>query len=750
MSYKPPAWAPLAATALIRLRADHAELAANRPGDGRRPWQPEELPERKMSDRNSEPLGWPRPAPAAPQIPPEEQDARPAAIHVPTGNLSLMLRLCATIGSEKRIKAMLEPGAVTVLEIGPDKGGMSPADVRRMLESAILPDEAVVWPATLLKDADPTVDGTPDLCVVEIAVEDRDKLRIKGAALHDVVRALDAPYPVLILAETLAPLPQDLRRALPEPLRLAPLSRDILMVMIAAIRSVSGKIDPALHAALPEERALARLSDAAVSLALRGTTPGGVVARLSEITRPSAELGLSLDDIEGYGDAEAAARHMVADLQGWAAGRIAWADVQRSVLLYGPPGTGRSHLARAMAGSAGVALVRGSFAAWQSKGHLGDMLRAMRTSFAEAAAAHPAILVIDEIDAVGDRASNDTHGAGYRQQVVNGFLEELDALRHLEGVLLVGTCNYPDKIDAAVLRPGRIDVKVQVPLPGAPALARMLKDGLGPDIPTKEMARLTRAATGRSAADVDGALRQARSAARHDGRALAARDVLTALSPEAEEHHPARERRIALHECGHAIVGTCLGLGQIKRVVITQQGGQAWMAYATGQLMLDDIEAELTYALAGRAAECLVLGAAAAGAGGNAMSDLAHATQVATGIDTRIGLGAEGPVWLDISSAAYLRDPENAARISARLEAAETRAMRLLEARRGLLIEMAADLVAVGLLEGARLEEWLAQASGASAHDIGSQDNNRALAPPDEAGSPGATHATIAQGQGVS
>ncbi|MCQ0093963.1 AAA family ATPase [Roseovarius sp. M141] len=723
-----------------------------------------------MSDRGSEPLGSPAASPTVMQIPIDDQDALRAAggdplavdnqgrdrpaVHVPTSALSLMLRLCATIGTQARVKDIMAPGAVTLIEIGPDTGGMSMTSVRSMLESTILPDEAQVWPAVLLKDADPKVDGVPDLCVVEIAIEDRDKLRIRGAALQGVTRALDAPYPVLILAETLAQLPEDLRRALPDPLQLAPLSRDILMAMIAATSSATGKIDPELFDALPQDRALARLSDASLTLALRAATPREVAARLLDTTRRTSDGGPTLDDIEGYGEAEAAARRMVADLQGWSDGRIGWADVQRSVLLWGPPGTGKSHLARAMAGSAGVALVRGSFASWQAMGNLSHMLRAMRASFDEAAAARPAILVIDEIDAVGDRADPDPHNNSYRAQVINAFLEALDSLKYIEGVMIVATTNFPDKIDAAVLRPGRIDIKAQVPLPGAGALAQMLRDGLGPDIPPEEMARLTRAATGQSAADVDGALRQARSAARQEGREVAARDVLTALDPEAEDHSPARERRIALHECGHAIVGTCLGLGKITRLVLTRQGGQAWLSHASGELMLEDLEAELTYALAGRAAERLILGVAAAGAGGNALSDLAQATQTAIGIDTRMGLGAEGPVWLDISSAAYLRDPANAARIRARLEAAEARAMRLLETRRGLLIEMAADLVKVGLLEGARLDAWLARAPGASAPDIGSHDNSRALAPSEETGSHDAQHgikgAAVAQNSGAS
>ena len=385
MSSTSPTWAPLAATALTRLRADYAELAANRPGSGRRPWQPEEPAARKMSDRNTEPLGWRAAAPTATQIPSDAHDAvraaggdplavegqsrdRPA-VHVPTADLLLMLRLCATIGSEDRLEAILATRAVTLIEIGPDTGGLSPMAVRSMLETAILPDAALVWTAAPLKDADTTVDGMPDLCVVEITAEDPDKLRIKGAALQAVTRALDAPYPVLILAETLAQLPEDLRRALPGALQLAPLSRDILMAMIAATRSATGKIDPDLFEALPEERALARLSDASLTLALRAGTPPCIAARLAEITRQTSDGGPTLDEIEGYGEAEAAARRMVADLADWAKGAVAWSDVQRSVLFYGPPGTGKSHLARAMAGSAGAPLVRGSFADVASAGH---------------------------------------------------------------------------------------------------------------------------------------------------------------------------------------------------------------------------------------------------------------------------------------------------------------------------------------------------------------------------------------------
>lgn len=723
MTYTPPRWAALAKSALIRMRSEHTAPPDDPRADGRQPWQPVERPERKMSQGTSDLLDGLAASPTATQIPLAEQDAVRAAggdplavdgqgrdrptVHVPTSELSLMLRLCATIGTQARLKDILAPGALTVIEIGPNTGGMSPTDVRHMLEVTLLPEEVEV----LTVSRPGAAKGAPELCVVELVAEDPDRIHLKEAARQRLLRGLESPHPVLILAETLSQLSDNIRRALPGPIRLAPLSRDIIMALISATCSATGKIDPVLFHALPEDGVLARLSDASLAMALRGATPNGVAARLSDLTRQTADGGPTLDDIEGYGEAETAARRMVEDLKNWSEGRIAWSEVQRSVLLFGPPGTGKSYLARAMANSAGVTLVRGSFATWQSKGTLSHMLRAMRASFDAAAAARPAILVIDEIDAVGDRADPDPHNGSYRQQVINGFLEALDTLKYIEGVMIVGTTNYPDRIDAAVLRPGRIDIKAQVPLPGAKALARMICDGVGSEVSSEEMSRLTRAATGQSAADVDGALRQARSVARAEGREVTSLDVLTALRPDAESHNPALDYRIAIHECGHAIVGTDLRLGTITRVMLTQQGGQAWITFASSEQLLADLEAELAYSLAGRAAERLIFGKAAAGAGGNALSDLAHATQTATAIDTRMGLGAEGPVWLDIPPAVYLRNPENAARVRARLEASESRAMRILETRRDVLTWMAADLVALGALEGEKLAPWLARVS---------------------------------------
>lgn len=118
----------------------------------------------------------------------------------------------------------------------------------------------------------------------------------------------------------------------------------------------------------------------------------------------------------------------MADLLDWRRGAIGWSDFSHSLLLYGPPGTGKTWLARAMGNSAGIAHVSASFAEWQAAGHLGDMLREMRRSFAMARRAAPANFFIDEIDAVGARGGEDWHNQDYRTQVINAFLGELNAL----------------------------------------------------------------------------------------------------------------------------------------------------------------------------------------------------------------------------------------------------------------------------------------------------------------------------------
>ncbi|WP_281969059.1 AAA family ATPase [Roseovarius nanhaiticus] len=442
-----------------------------------------------------------------------------------------------------------------------------------------------------------------------------------------------------------------------------------------------------------------------LAAALRERDAVSFAARLLSLATQNTREGPTLADVEGYGPAEEVARQMVSDLEDWRDGHLAWSEVQRSVLFHGAPGTGKSFLASAMGNSAGVTLVRGSFAQWQAAGHLGDMLKAMRDTFHEAAQARPAILVIDEVDALGDRASLEKHNANYTHQVINGFLESMDGLKDLAGLIVVGTCNFPDRIDAAALRPGRFDMKVEVQLPGRMALRRMLRDGLPEEPGEADLEHLVSAAAGRSAAEIDGALRAARTRARSKARALQVSDLLTEFGAEAR--NPALEYRVAIHECGHAIVHQFLGMGRVNRVALTTTGGGTWVSSTRTEGLIADCENQLIHLLAGRAAERVVLGAPTAGAGGSETSDLAQATRKAAEIDTKLGLGAEGLAWTDLDHSLYLHDPENAARVRDRLEAAEARAISVLGEHEALLKGMGRALFKARMLEGEALESWI-------------------------------------------
>ena len=203
------------------------------------------------------------------------------------------------------------------------------------------------------------------------------------------------------------------------------------------------------------------------------------------------------------------------------------------MLLYGPPSTGKTWLARAMGSAAGLSVLNASFAGWQAEGHLGHMLAAMRASFSEARRKAPCLLIIDEIDAAGSRNDGDSHGLSYRTQVINGFLGEMDAIARQEGVVVIGTCNHIETIDPAVIRAARMDLKILVPLPDAEAILGILRHGLHNDITEAELRILSHQAVGQSAAEIDAAIRAARSDARHARKPL---DPQPATGPDGCQH----------------------------------------------------------------------------------------------------------------------------------------------------------------------------------------------------------------------
>jgi hypothetical protein len=150
-----------------------------------------------------------------------------------------------------------------------------------------------------------------------------------------------------------------------------------------------------------------------------------------------------LESMPGYGEAKDWGMQLSDDLADWKSGRIPWSDVDTGLLLSGPSGVGKTIYARALANTCDVDLVVASAARWQSRGHLGDMQKAMFASFDEAKKKAPAILFIDEVDSFTDRDREQSHNSSYVRQVINSFLECLDGTAGREGVVVVGACNNP-------------------------------------------------------------------------------------------------------------------------------------------------------------------------------------------------------------------------------------------------------------------------------------------------------------------
>ncbi len=357
------------------------------------------------------------------------------------------------------------------------------------------------------------------------------------------------------------------------------------------------------------------------------------------------------------------------------------------------------------------------------------MLREMRRTFAMARRAAPAILFIDEIDAMGSRTGDDRHNQNYRTQVINGFLGEMNALATEPGVIVVGACNHPDRIDPAVTRAGRFDLKAEVPMPDAEAILALLRQHLKDHLADDDLKLLARQAVGHSLASVDAAIRAARSEARHAGRPLDLATLRGQLRLETEQDIQDILWRYAVHEAGHAVVGAALRLGRIKRMAISAYGGELASRPVVAHGVLADIENEIAHALAGRAAERLVFGEVSAGAGGPAASDLSQATRRALAIETNLGLGQLGPLWIPTPETVFLNDEALRARVRVRLEAAEASAAGILTRHETHLLGLAKELLEKRSMSAGEILPWVSAIQDASPSPEGSTTHNRSGPP---------------------
>ncbi|MBD5401071.1 ATP-dependent zinc metalloprotease FtsH [bacterium] len=405
------------------------------------------------------------------------------------------------------------------------------------------------------------------------------------------------------------------------------------------------------------------------------------------------------------------------------------ARVPRGILLSGQPGTGKTLLARAIAGEANVPFFAASGSDFSGI-IVGLGVAKIKEIFEMAKRNAPCILFIDEIDAIGQKRSQHSFNDQDREQTLNQLLIEMDGFSNDTGIIVIGATNRADMLDPALLRPGRFDRSVYIELPDLAGRREILnlyskKVKISESVNLQDVARGT---TGFSGADLENLLNEAAlHAVRNGRREIAtpdieeARDKILMGPRKLRKMRPEDIKLTAYHEAGHAFVSQMYAdvTDPIHKATIIPRGRALGMVQ---HLPIDDkvsmtiaeVRANLAVSLAGRAAEELFFGADKITTG--AESDIAGATRLARYSITTAGLSPKiGMVAVNQAAAFNTRAPlENAsektaelvdAEIRAWLDDAHARATKLLRANRDTVVRLAEELLKRETLTGDEIKE---------------------------------------------
>lgn len=385
-------------------------------------------------------------------------------------------------------------------------------------------------------------------------------------------------------------------------------------------------------------------------LARRRAMLGSVGKNVSDATRPK----VTFEDVIGAQDAKEALGDIVAYLKDPAKFHDAGLPCPRGVLLTGDPGVGKTMLAKALAGEAGVSFISTSGADFTGK-YFGVGVEKVKRLFEVAREAAPCVVFVDEMDGIGRRVVDAERAADVEQsRIVEAFLVEMDGFDTGAGVIFIGATNHEDALDEAIRRPGRLDRVVRVELPTRAdreslfdLYLRKMKSLqlVGLDLP-----RLARQTAGMSPAGIANTVQQAATMAFRRGRELTQADMEEALEREklgavnkALVLDAETKRRIAHHEAGHALLAAMLKSGTVDKVTVIPRGSALGLTLLspTSEVPLQteqEMHDRLEVLLGGRCAEELFCDGISTGAG----HDLQEASKLAYSMVAAYGFSRKG------------------------------------------------------------------------------------------------------------
>ena len=405
------------------------------------------------------------------------------------------------------------------------------------------------------------------------------------------------------------------------------------------------------------------------------------------------------------------------------------ARVPRGILLSGEPGTGKTLLARAIAGEANVPFFAASGSDFSGI-IVGLGVAKIKEIFEMAKRNAPCILFIDEIDAIGQRRSTSSYNDQDREQTLNQLLIEMDGFANDTGIIVIGATNRADMLDPALLRPGRFDRQVYIELPDLSGRREILdlyakKVHVGSDVNLQDLARGT---TGFSGADLENLLNEAALHAVRNGRkeissvdVEEARDKIIMGPRKVRKMRPEDIKLTAYHEAGHAFVSIMYAdiTDPIHKATIIPRGRALGMVQ---HLPIDDkvsmtiaeVRANLAIALAGRSAEEVFFGPDKITTG--AESDIAMATRLArysittAGLSDKLGLAAINQVNVFGTRSALENASEKTAElvdaeVRAWLDVAHADATKLLSKNKDTVRKLAEELLARETLTGDEIKQ---------------------------------------------